>query len=40
MNETRQKDPPTFLEAINPVACLILLVGLSSYFFGDERASQ
>ncbi|MGH6761986.1 MAG: Na+/H+ antiporter NhaC family protein [Phyllobacterium sp.] len=39
MVETEKSHPLTFIEAVTPVAGLIMLVALSYYLFGDEGAS-
>ena len=38
MSKATQRRSPTFVEAIIPIASLILLVGLSFYLFGDAGA--
>ena len=37
-DKTEQAQALTFVEAIIPIACLIVLVGLSFYLFGDAGA--
>ena len=39
MAESDQRPPLTLIEAVIPIAGLIILVGLSYYLFGDAGAS-
>jgi NhaC family Na+:H+ antiporter len=38
MDVARQRPPPTFGEAVIPIASLIVSVGLSFHLFGDAGA--